>query len=129
MVNRSNDIELESTSLSKLLEERLSVPEYQRSYVWDEVDIDKLFKQFEIYHQNIVQEKPAFYLGSIVLHEDEYKNLNIIDGQQRITTLAIINHIKGNSRTQIRYDNLISVRNIKKNYNYILQKYSKEDRN
>lgn len=31
----------------------------------------------------------SFYLGSVILHADDNK-LNIIDGQQRLTTLAFM---------------------------------------
>lgn len=115
--NMNEKIRVESITLNELLNKKLVVPEYQRPYLWGGADINKLLCQIEI-HKKIAGEKPMFYLGSIVLHKENY-NYNIIDGQQRITTMAIINHIKKNE-LNILYDNLISHQNIKRNHNLLI---------
>ncbi|MBC7553996.1 MAG: DUF262 domain-containing protein [Taibaiella sp.] len=112
-----NPIKVLSISLFDLLNMPLSIPEYQRPYVWTSNDIDKLLNQITNYKKGNGQ-KPMFYIGSVVLH-DNGSTLDIIDGQQRITTMMLINHIKCNAVYEMTYQNLVSHNNIKNNINYI----------
>lgn len=62
------------------------VPLYQRDYSWDQSNWDDLW-------QDIVTNRNSdskHYMGSIVLVSQEKKRYDIIDGQQRITTLTIL---------------------------------------
>jgi uncharacterized protein with ParB-like and HNH nuclease domain len=71
----------------------LTIPEYQRPYRWSEVQIKKLLNDYQLYLNDIAQSDTeyGYYLGSIILHQStENGCLNIIDGQQRLTTLALI---------------------------------------
>lgn len=65
-------VEVESISLKSLFEKKLTIPEYQRPYVWSSTEIDKLLYQFsEHVNRNVATgDKPNFYLGSIVLHKE-----------------------------------------------------------
>lgn len=110
-------ITVESITLTDLFEKNLSIPEYQRPYIWNTENIDKLLQQIQMHQDRKETDKPMFYLGSIVLHKDKDK-FNIIDGQQRITTMAIISCLK-KCQIGIQYDNLISQQNIKRNYEYL----------
>lgn len=71
----------------KPLEFSLSIPDYQRIYCWTEKNVHQLLDDI-INHGD----KP-FHLGSIILHktkraeEDVY---SIVDGQQRLVTLALL---------------------------------------
>lgn len=107
---------VESLTLKALFDKQLAIPEYQRPYVWSQEEINKLLLQFK-QHQERTDEKPLFYLGSIVLHKKD--NLfEIIDGQQRLTTLQILSLIKSSSDFGIKYSHPISLKNIKSNYNH-----------
>lgn len=121
----SREISVESINLHQLFEKQLAVPEYQRPYVWKEKNIKALLKQIAIHNEAEQAFKPMFYLGSIVLHKDQDDNLNIIDGQQRITTLAILASILNKKEYAIKYASLVSQQNIYANYS-MLQK-QKED--
>jgi hypothetical protein len=77
---------------------------------------DKLLGQFK-QHQERTDDKPLFYLGSIVLHKKD-NSLEIIDGQQRLTTLQILSVIKSNSDFGIKYSHPISLENIKSNHSH-----------
>jgi len=112
----SKKIKVQSITVRELFAKKLAVPEYQRPYVWQLKDIEKLLYQIKVHNDNKKNNKPMFYLGSIVLHEDADGNLNIIDGQQRITTLALIDYINGSSELEIKYDNLITQQNIRDNH-------------
>lgn len=115
----NNSITVESITLSDLLKKKLTVPEYQRPYVWEKENIDKLLTQIKNHKENKGDSNPLFYMGSVVLHEDEQENLNIIDGQQRITTFALITHIQKKKAIEIHYENLVSQQRIKENYYYL----------
>ncbi len=110
---------VESLTLEELFDKQqtLTIPEYQRPYVWTPKEINKLIAQLK-QHQERKDEKPLFYLGSIVLYKNKENDLEIIDGQQRLTTLQILSHIKSDTDFGIKYSHPISLKNIKANYNH-----------
>lgn len=112
----NNDIEVSSISLAALLQYNLKIPEYQRPYVWTKYNVNKLVHQISE-HNNRIGDKPNFYLGSIVLHKDG-NGYNIIDGQQRITTMQILEKIKSNVDFNVTYSHPITFKHIKENFNY-----------
>jgi uncharacterized protein with ParB-like and HNH nuclease domain len=122
-----NAVKVDSITLENLLSNyQLAIPEYQRPYVWTEREINKLLFQFSE-HKNRIDNKPNFYLGSIVLHYDGEK-YNIIDGQQRITTMQILSIVNNvNSKYNITYNHPITLNHIKENY--ISFKSKKEELN
>lgn len=76
---------------------QLAIPEYQRPYRWTDVQIQRLFKDYRNYLDDITRSESTYkyYLGSVILHQSEENGcLNIIDGQQRLTTLALIAYVK-----------------------------------
>ncbi|MDR3678895.1 MAG: DUF262 domain-containing protein [Flavipsychrobacter sp.] len=96
----------------------LSIPEYQRPYVWGIKEMSKLIADLNE-HVNTGNDKtPMYYLGSLILHRDGEK-LNIIDGQQRITTLALLGGVLGNSMPDIQFQSPASVHNIRKCLQYL----------
>ncbi|WP_165744502.1 DUF262 domain-containing protein [Pseudoalteromonas sp. Z9A6] len=75
----------------------LAIPEYQRPYRWGEVQITKLLSDYQLFLTDLAQSDTAYgyYLGSVILHQSaENGQLNIIDGQQRLTTLALIAYVQ-----------------------------------
>ena len=79
----------------------LAIPEYQRPYRWGQVQIKKLLSDYQLFLDDLVQSETlyGYYLGSVILHQSaENGQLNIIDGQQRLTTLALIIYVKYLSR-------------------------------
>lgn len=80
-----------------------AIPSYQRPYAWTEVQAGDLFSDL---HDFFVKEKDdTYFLGSIVLIKDEGKpHAEVIDGQQRLTTLTILlaaltSHFSGELRS------------------------------
>lgn len=65
----------------------LTIPEYQRPYRWQDAQLQALLDAIAEHRRQ--QPELAYYLGSLILHQSDGK-LNIIDGQQRITTLVLI---------------------------------------
>ena len=104
-------------SFKELIEKRLIIPPYQRPYTWGYKDIDKMIEDFNEFLNSNNEE---YYMGSILLHEENQK-FNIIDGQQRITSLILlsITYNLHDDKNDIKYENLISKRRIKENYDYL----------
>ena len=73
---------------SDLLEEPLFVPDYQREYCWKLENIRGMFNDIKNYIANKNDSNCKYHLGTIILKEED-KRYAIIDGQQRLTTLAI----------------------------------------
>lgn len=67
---------------------------YQRTYSWDKKHCEKLWQDIEKIGTN--ESAKAYFIGSIVyIHESPYhhssvKQLLVIDGQQRLTTLTLL---------------------------------------
>lgn len=63
------------------------VPEYQREYVWDRLQVEQLMADLVEAYQN--DPKKEYFLGSIVTYKaNQY--FELIDGQQRLTTFFLI---------------------------------------
>ena len=79
--------ELEILPLSNLFSIPLCIPSYQRPYKWSARSTNLLFIDTYEAFQNDLSE---YRLGSIILQKDSLVNkYNIVDGQQRLTTLSI----------------------------------------
>lgn len=65
------------------------VPLYQRAYAWEEKEIVQLIHDIYYMEQDEDTEDTNYYLGSLIVsrNDNEYE---VIDGQQRLTTLFII---------------------------------------
>jgi uncharacterized protein with ParB-like and HNH nuclease domain len=71
------------------------IPDYQRPYVWGEDQISSLLD--DISHSAINTPDSQYFLGSLVLHCEpknfkgtSYQENSVLDGQQRLTTLYIL---------------------------------------
>lgn len=116
-----NQLKVESIKLSDLMRYNLVIPEYQRPYIWTHTEIEKLQFQFFEHKKREIENKPNFYLGSIVLHQDGEK-YNIIDGQQRITTMQILDLIHNQNNYNILYSHPVSLKKIKQNFDFFKNK-------
>ncbi len=68
-----------------------TIPEYQRSYVWDSDNISDLLDDLWFAYEN--KNDAEYFLGSLVLKElskKDYKEYEVLDGQQRLTTLFLL---------------------------------------
>lgn len=66
------------------------IPSFQRPYAWTEEETGELFDDlFDFYENEGTDEQ--YFLGSVVLvKEDDKPHAEVIDGQQRLTTLTIL---------------------------------------
>lgn len=65
---------------------RFVVPKFQRDYSWDTEQWDDLWQDIE----TMVNEHDEHYMGYLVLQTNDNKCYNIIDGQQRFTTVLLL---------------------------------------
>lgn len=84
-------------TLSKLLDGRLfEIPEYQRAYSWTKHQRDDLFEDIEKTHAK--GPDAGHFMAAVVclrrkklaLGTDEFFQMEVVDGQQRLTTLILL---------------------------------------
>lgn len=84
-------IEVNKQSVKQLLEsgksKKFLIPEYQRPYAWTDEQIQILFD--DIVEYTAENKEDTYFLGAIVSYENENQQ-EIIDGQQRITSLFLL---------------------------------------
>ena len=103
------------------------IPVYQRNYDWSKSQCQQLFD--DILEVGSTKKMDAHFIGSIVyVHDDVYtssriKELTVIDGQQRLTTLTLIYLAIYRLAIEIENDELVN--EIKETY--LINKYSPED--
>ncbi len=103
-------------TIEELLKEDLTIPSYQRPYKWTTKQVEQLLDDIKE-HQN--KEISRYRIGTIVTHDEEGK-LNIVDGQQRITTLALLFHcLEKPFLENLKYHHKDSKDNICENYKHI----------
>jgi hypothetical protein len=76
------------------------IPDYQRDYAWERKNVEDLLDDVEfVYRQNSDKEKMEHYFGTLVLEGrgsveptdfEDYDVYGIVDGQQRLATIAIV---------------------------------------
>ncbi|MFK4567854.1 DUF262 domain-containing protein [Enterococcus sp. UD-01] len=85
-------IEVNKQSVKQLLEtgknQKFVIPEYQRPYAWSDEQIQTLFDDLVEYTEN--NSESTYFLGTIVSYENDNNEQEIIDGQQRITSLFLL---------------------------------------
>ena len=123
--NREISINVEMKTFEDLLNLLLVIPNFQRSYVWKEINLKKLINDLEEF---LLSNKDEYYMGTLLLYKSENKEeYEIIDGQQRITTLTIFynslfNRIPDNFK--IAFSSQESINNIVR-----AKKYFDDDKN
>ena len=117
------------------------IPEYQRPYAWTDEQVETLFEDLWEFTATSggTEREGSYFLGSIVSYVNEDGEQEIIDGQQRLTTLfLIIEAIKNTNNSEqekividenkkelcignctIRYKNNIKSDKFQENYKYI----------
>lgn len=101
-------VELYEKKYGEIIRLPLSIPNYQRIYCWEENNVKCLLNDiFE--HLNSNTSTP-YRLGTIILHSHDGK-YDIIDGQQRLVTLALLLSELG-VRTGLLDESLTSKRSI-----------------
>lgn len=114
--------ELSIVTVEELLNLDLAVPEYQRPYSWSTSSANTLFKDtYEAYKEGIDE----YRLGSVILHKKDGV-YNIVDGQQRTTTLSILLYCLGEDTNGLLNEEYssISINSIINNFQILMNKVS-----
>ena len=83
-------IQADIVSVNALLNiSNLRIPPYQRPYRWTEKNVRQLLEDVQA---SMIAGKENYRIGSIILHNTS-KTLDIVDGQQRLTTLFLLRYI------------------------------------
>ncbi len=83
-----------TTYLNESKYEYFNIPDYQRGYKWDENDVRKLLEDLKKFEESNTNKDSFYCLQNITLvpskDNDNKDILNVVDGQQRLTTLFIL---------------------------------------
>ena len=84
---------------------KLSIPIYQRLFVWGQVQIDTLLN--DLWKARTSNEN--YYLGVITVHENDSQQWEIVDGQQRLTFLTLLGCLlkKNKYEGRANWDNFV----------------------
>lgn len=99
-------------------EKKFSIPFLQRDYVWEKREWERLLRDiFEVYDALNKGNEAQLFLGNISLHKHEDK-YEVIDGQQRLTTLTILMDVltdlsNYNKKTTLRKSSYFNIDGIK----------------
>src|SRR5699024_7025793 len=72
------------------------IPDYQRPYAWGIEECETLWNDLfsfaipEEDKNNFDSENDEYYLGPIVTYQNKDKKFEVIDGQQRLTTILLL---------------------------------------
>jgi len=85
-----NKPEWEGRPIKDLLEEKLTIPPYQRGYAWEEDEVDDFLEDF---FKHMKSNNEYYLFGQIIIHKHKESDergskiiYDIIDGQQRMAT-------------------------------------------
>lgn len=93
------------TSIDKLMGRTFFVPSYQRGYRWGWQEVEALLNDLWEFYLQTDGEKNTFYcLQPIVLYKDEQARENLLDGQQRLTTIYLLLSYLDSRRREEGYD-------------------------
>ncbi len=81
-------MQIKKIQVSDLLNSNYEVPPFQRHYEWSKEACETLFDQILEAFQ---REEEIYFLGSVIIHDDKKNSKKeIIDGQQRMTSLLLL---------------------------------------
>ena len=109
-------------TLEELFNQNLTIPNFQRPYSWSEEQVEQLL--LDLSEAN--KENKQYLIGNTIFYENGSK-LEIIDGQQRITTLALIFKVLKKQIDFLKNKiNPLSAKNLTQNYSIITHFLAKE---
>lgn len=112
-------------NMKDIYSKNIKIPFYQRPYKWKLENVRYLCEDIK---NSFTKSNNKYLLGNIILHE-ENDELNIVDGQQRLTTVALILKSLGEEINFLENKiNINSKEALKRNYNFIKSYFSNFER-
>lgn len=113
-------INAEIKKVIDVLDDRMSIPNYQRPYRWTEDNVRLLLEDIT---NSWKEGKSSYRIGSVILNNSD-SQLNIVDGQQRITTILLVLKSLGSDvgdglRNSLQYKHQDSLNSIIRNKKFI----------
>lgn len=87
MKSGNKEIGFGKQTIAQVFEEWYTVPSYQRHYVWESDNVNDMLDDFASNY--IEHAKEEYFLGSYIIQSKDNNN-DLLDGQQRITTLFLL---------------------------------------
>ena len=89
----SQNISIQLEGIGDLISnKKFRVPAYQRAYAWEQDHVTSLLSDLE---DAISNKEKEYFLGSVVVTSGDTNRFEVVDGQQRLTTISlVINAIK-----------------------------------
>ena len=91
-MSTSPKIESADLSIEQMYKDFYIVPPYQREYVWSDVDVqafaDDIYNEFYGAKGELVADR-EYFIGSVVVCRTTHGPYDLIDGQQRMTTIFL----------------------------------------
>lgn len=85
MTEENNLLQLSVEDLFK--NEKYIIPIYQRNYAWGQTQIEQLLDDINSYNS---ENRKAYFLGNLIVNQRDTISYEVIDGQQRLTTLFLL---------------------------------------
>jgi len=131
-MHESEEPKQESIYLKDLVKMPLKIPPYQRPYKWTEKNVIQLLEDISEY---VFNKNKDYRIGNIILHNDNGTK-NIVDGQQRLTTISLLLKqldssfngllLQENFKHRISKNNIVN--NFKVIYDWLDQKFKPDDK-
>lgn len=100
---RSTKQKLDTITVWELMNNKFYIPDYQRGYRWSSFEVKKLLEDLSEYINNDKTGQSFYCMQPLVVFYKEEKGAwEVIDGQQRLTTLYLILYQK---RKRLKEDN------------------------
>ena len=87
-MSQMQEIRIQLEGVSTVLKtRRFKVPAYQRSYAWEREHVESLLNDI---NDAIHNKEKEYFLGSVVVTAPVNQRYEIVDGQQRLTTVSLL---------------------------------------
>jgi uncharacterized protein with ParB-like and HNH nuclease domain len=100
----------------------LQIPQYQRPYSWDKEQVEQLINDLlQAYKQDKI-----YLIGNMILYQsqNEENKCEIVDGQQRLTTLALLFKVLGKETNFLNNEiSMLSAKKLKENYEILKNRF------
>lgn len=99
-MSKNNTVEI--LNVEQIFNSKYVVPLYQRNFAWGEEQICQLLQDI---HESINVKDQQYFIGSLVTIRRQDGSFEVIDGQQRLTILALLSYVlQFRIETEIHYD-------------------------
>jgi len=118
MINNSNDVK--KLTIEDLFNgtDHYLIPPYQRNYAWREPEIGQLIQDIIDQHKSSAEKN--YYIGTLVTYRRSDGKYEVIDGQQRLTTLSLLMMVLHHDRDK-KYQDALAKCSPKNNQKLILE--------